>query len=127
MRTPEAIPWLSQASVAKLMKTSQPKVARIEGGDENITLSTLRKLAIALRGKIRLSIEPRELHLPALPDWWEAESRGLVSDSVWTLRGLKVAPTGVEKRAGAMWSTQQEVRLLDDGHEQAMITDGSVA
>src|SRR5437868_14297998 len=39
----------SQAFVARSMGTSQSKVARIEGGDENITIRTLKRLANALK------------------------------------------------------------------------------
>jgi DNA-binding XRE family transcriptional regulator len=40
---------LSQADLAKLMKTSQPHIARLESGREEPTLRTLRRLADSLR------------------------------------------------------------------------------
>lgn len=58
----------SQLTVATGMGTSQSKVARIEGGDENITLSTLKKLATALGGRIRFALEPTECHFPTTPN-----------------------------------------------------------
>ena len=62
---------LSQGAVAETMGTSQSAVARIEGGDENITLRTLRRLVVALRGRLRVTIEPEEAELPSWPPWWE--------------------------------------------------------
>lgn len=63
---------LSQMKLGRLMQTSQPKIARIEGGDANITVKTLAKLVEALKGRLRLSIEPAELNRPMLPPWWES-------------------------------------------------------
>jgi transcriptional regulator with XRE-family HTH domain len=76
----------SQADVARAMGTSQPKVARIEGADDNITIKTLKRLATALRGRIRFTIEPAELSFPQLPNWWEVLGSGMVSDDcTWTI------------------------------------------
>ncbi len=51
---------LSQAQVAKLLGVSQPLVARIEsGGIKNLELRTLARLAAALDGSLKISIEPR--------------------------------------------------------------------
>jgi transcriptional regulator with XRE-family HTH domain len=72
---------LSQAAVAGAMGTSQPEVARIESGDDNITLATLRKLVDALRGRLVLAIQPAEMHMPSLPEWWEAPM--FASQCVW--------------------------------------------
>ena len=52
------------------MNTSQAKVARIEGGRENVTLRTLEKAIVALEGRLGLSIAPAELISPDCPDWW---------------------------------------------------------
>jgi transcriptional regulator with XRE-family HTH domain len=76
---------MSQARVAKLVGTSQAKVARIEGANENITLQTLRRFSEALRGRIRIAVEPEELSFPSLRPWWEAVDTGLASDKVWHL------------------------------------------
>lgn len=38
----------SQARLAKMMETSQPHIARIEGGTENLHIATCRRLSIAL-------------------------------------------------------------------------------
>lgn len=67
----------SQLRVASAMGTSQSKVARIEGGDENITLKTLKRIAAALKGRLRLAIEPQEILFPRMPDWWDAISLDL--------------------------------------------------
>jgi len=80
----------SQQFVAQNMGTSQSKVARIEGGDENITLRTLRRLAGSLRGRIRISIEPAEVCLPRLDPWWEMVANGLPSNATWTSAAMFV-------------------------------------
>lgn len=79
---------LSQAAVARAMGTSQPKVARIESGDDNITLATLRKLIDALNGRLVLAIQPAEIHLPSLPHWWEAPL--FASGCVWQPAGARL-------------------------------------
>lgn len=61
---------LTQATLAKKMGTSQAKVARIEGGRENVTLRTLEKAVVALEGRLSLSVSPAELEWPKAPGWW---------------------------------------------------------
>jgi len=53
------------------MGTSQAKIARIEGGEENVTLRTVKKIADALFGRLTLTLQPADLQLPRLPQWWE--------------------------------------------------------
>lgn len=99
---------MSQARVAKRMGTSQAKMARIEGGDENITLRTLKRLAAALRGRIRFAIEPEELSLPTLPPWWEQLTHGFACEGGqrWSLELMlsRKSDTGTQQRV-AGWSS----------------------
>jgi len=48
---------LSQEQVAKKMETSQPAVARLEGGKANPSLDTLRRFAKATGTRLRISFE----------------------------------------------------------------------
>ena len=48
---------LRQADVARRMKTSQTAIARLESGQGNPSLSTLRKYAKATGTKLRLSFQ----------------------------------------------------------------------
>ena len=80
----------SQVGVARAMGTSQAKVARIEGGDENITLRTLRRLAVALKGRIRIAVEPEELYVPTLPAWRHMAETDLSAGQQWRMRGVAV-------------------------------------
>jgi len=48
---------LSQDDVAKRMKTSQPAVARLEGGRGNPSLGTLRNYAAATGTQLHISFE----------------------------------------------------------------------
>ena len=48
---------LSQAQLAKLVGTKQPAISRLERGDGNITISTLRKVADALNADLDISLK----------------------------------------------------------------------
>lgn len=95
---------LTQATLAKKMGTSQAKVARIEGGRENVTLRTLEKAVVALEGRLALSIAPAELHFPRLPSWWSmADVVG--ADSPFKLHFIHVVESGSGSlKVGAGWS-----------------------
>jgi transcriptional regulator with XRE-family HTH domain len=75
---------LKQAEVATAMTTSQSAIARIEGGDDNITLRTLKRLVIALKGRLLISIPPEEL-APAnlIRRWWLAPAQSSTSTTEW--------------------------------------------
>jgi len=62
---------VTQVDLARLAGTAQPKIARVESGDSNVTIRTISRLIDALRGRLRFSIEPSELDLPQLPVWWD--------------------------------------------------------
>jgi len=117
---------LSQSEVAIAMKTSQSKVARIEGGDDNITLKTLVKVVNALKGRLRLSIEPKELHLPRFPQWWDMVGANLHSDSAWNMKLVHVIDKGNETRAVAGFVTEHEMKLelIESGDGQDMSVEG---
>jgi transcriptional regulator with XRE-family HTH domain len=72
---------ISQAELAEAMKTSQPAIARIENGHENITLDTLQRLVTALNGRFFVCIAPEELPVHYARPWWELPSLG----TPWTL------------------------------------------
>lgn len=48
---------LTQTGLAKKIKTTQSEVARIEGGDQNITTDKLNKIAEALNKKLEISFK----------------------------------------------------------------------
>lgn len=94
---------LTQQLLAKKMGTSQAKVARIEGGRENVTLRTLEKAVVALEGRLSLSIAPAELHLPRLPAWWSmADTVG--ADFPNLLHFVRVQSGSDSRKVGAAWS-----------------------
>ena len=47
---------LTQAEVAKKIGTKQSAIARIESGDENLTIDSVQKMSEALGGKLKISI-----------------------------------------------------------------------
>ena len=52
---------LSQRDLAKLLKTSQQQISRLESpGYEGHSLSTLRRVAGALHARVRIIVEPAE-------------------------------------------------------------------
>jgi transcriptional regulator with XRE-family HTH domain len=116
----------SQAKVAKAMGTSQPKIARIEGGDENVTLATLKRLAMALRGRVALVIEPAESLLPKLPPWWEMQDCGLEAAGNWTLKIVVSREDGPTKQAAAAWTAERDLHLVH-GRAQPELNSWGVA
>jgi transcriptional regulator with XRE-family HTH domain len=80
---------MSQTRVANEMRTSQSAVARIESAQENITLSTLQRLIVALKGRLQISISPEEMQLPQLSQWWEmADTKNASSTTQWDVKAV---------------------------------------
>jgi transcriptional regulator with XRE-family HTH domain len=75
---------MSQASVARAVGTSQSAIARIESGQENITMDTLRRLVVALKGRLHVSIPPQECARNHGRPWWEANEPAV---NTWNLVG----------------------------------------
>lgn len=48
---------LTQAEVAKLMSTSQASIARLEGGNANPSIETLKKYAMATGAHLKIELE----------------------------------------------------------------------
>lgn len=48
----------SQADMAKKMQTSQPAIARLEGGRGNPSIGTLRRFAKVTGTRLRIAFEP---------------------------------------------------------------------
>jgi DNA-binding XRE family transcriptional regulator len=53
---------ISQEEIARRMHTSQPAVARLEGGKGNPSLKTLRGYANATGTRLKIIFEPRGTH-----------------------------------------------------------------
>lgn len=73
----------SQGWLAKEIKSSQSAIARIEGGDENITLDTVERIVVALNGRLQIAIPPAELSSSRRSSWWE-----LLEGPQWTLEAI---------------------------------------
>jgi transcriptional regulator with XRE-family HTH domain len=54
---------LSQADLARLLGWKQPNVARLESGDHEPTLSTLARLALALKLDFSVTVKPDKVGL----------------------------------------------------------------
>ena len=50
---------LNQVQLAKLVGTQQPAISRLERGDGNITINTLRRIADALDADLDISLKAR--------------------------------------------------------------------
>jgi len=79
---------LTQSRVGKAMKTSQSAIARIENAQENITVDTLKRIIVALKGRLYISIPPQEFSLlrDSAP-WWEL-AEFASTDNPWKLAGF---------------------------------------
>lgn len=50
---------ISQKQLAELVGIKQPAISRLERGDSNFTINTLRKVADALNADLYISLKPR--------------------------------------------------------------------
>jgi DNA-binding XRE family transcriptional regulator len=55
---------ISQEEIARRMQTSQPAIARLEGGNGNPSLKTLRRYAAATGTRLRIVFEPLGMPTP---------------------------------------------------------------
>ena len=95
------------------MGTSQPKIARIESGEENITLRTLERLCSALNGRLRLAVEPAEVHFPRIErPWWDEIFDGLAAKEEWKVAFAFVDETAGGARFAAGWTSRAKVPIL---------------
>jgi hypothetical protein len=108
------------------METSQPAIARIEGGDENITLQTLKRLIRALDGRLRLSIEPKEAGLPHWGCWWDSIVDGVLLAPNWKPEGVMLGRAGLPHRhiAGVFTATSG---TLEEAEERLLLSSGEGA
>lgn len=115
---------ISQAELAQRMGTSQAKIARIEGGEDNVTLRTIQKTAHALAGRLTLSLQPAEMALPQMPRWWEYPtgasqawgSRPPVFKSMITVQratGANIAAAWVAKSTDASFEADAPVQAFE--------------
>lgn len=105
---------MSQNALAVRVGTSQPAIARIEAGEENITENTLERMINALHGRLRVSIAPAELQLPDWPfQWWDVVNTGFCSAGAWTFQNAQSGLVGTTQHVKAIWSTQRHIGLPD--------------
>ena len=68
---------LRQADVAKAAGMSQPQIARIESGEENITWDSTERLVNAMNGRLIVAIPPADHPFPKIrTNWWQSTSSG---------------------------------------------------
>ncbi len=111
---------ISQSTLGKAIGTSQSAIARIESGQENITLDTLERYVMGLDGRLYISIHPPECTPPRTHPWWEALHRP------WNIVGVAARRTptvdqmivGLERDhiASANTNAQIGVGLLSQGN-----------
>jgi transcriptional regulator with XRE-family HTH domain len=108
----------SQKALAELVGTSQPAIARIESGQENITLDTLKRIAHALDGRIFVSIHPADHEFHAPRSWWEELDLPVNSWKVvgWLSENdghTERALIGIERPAATTDTTPLEIEPAD--------------
>jgi transcriptional regulator with XRE-family HTH domain len=77
---------MSQSKLAQAVGTSQSAVARIESGQENITIDTLGRIIGGLDARFHVSIHPPEYKPIHTRPWWEAI--GSITESPWNIIGV---------------------------------------
>ncbi|MEO8097809.1 MAG: helix-turn-helix transcriptional regulator [Acidobacteriota bacterium] len=87
---------LSQKSVAGGARTSQSAIARIESGQENLTVDTLQRIVRALDGRFFISIHPNEHYFETPAHWWIAAG---MEDQPWTYHGMITGNDGERELA----------------------------
>jgi transcriptional regulator with XRE-family HTH domain len=108
----------SQARLARAAGTSQSAIARIEGEDGNITISTLERLIAALKGRLRLFIPPEELAAPKPPNWWEIPR---TRQGGWTVTGVFIQDDGDSgKKAAVLLAQSPEEGLTASAEREQM-------
>jgi transcriptional regulator with XRE-family HTH domain len=115
---------MTQVAVGNAMGTSQSAVARIESAQENITLDTLQRLVLALKGRFQVSIHPQEYPLQQRNPWWEATNPATeTSWSIFALAGRRGVRTdqvlvGFERSHGLSVANTSVLgpRLLPEGN-----------
>jgi transcriptional regulator with XRE-family HTH domain len=85
---------LSQSKLAKELGSSQSAIARIESGQENITLDTLQRLIVALRARFHVSISPEEHSSRQTHPWWKLSG----STNPWIIVGSGSCQTSESDR-----------------------------
>jgi transcriptional regulator with XRE-family HTH domain len=102
---------LSQEELALAVGTSQPAIAQIESGQKNLTIDTLERIIVALRGRLLFATPPQERALTPLRPWWETKH---TAGDPWS------------ERCRISWTTDQTERMvigLERDHEQALSPD----
>lgn len=117
----------SQTEVAAAAGTSQAKIARIESSTENITLKTLKKVIVALGGRFKVSISPREVTIPFCPDWWDWLNVDGGS-ACWVFQEAALVDNGDAKKAAIVWTAQSDMQTFPvsslDGTITLSLTNG---
>lgn len=119
---------MSQLKLGDKIGTSQSAVARIESGQENITLDTLQRLVMGLEGRFYVSIHPPECAPLQARPWWETVASSIYPP--WNLVGVASRRTitsdqvivGLERAGIASANTNTltgAAGLLSDGNTSA--------
>lgn len=102
----------SQKKVADLAGSSQPAVARIEAGEENITVETAERFVNALDGRFDVSIAPKEMHFPRWQPWWELLSGGIGATTPYVCKGVIATDDGSTLRVLGGWMSGEQTQQL---------------
>ncbi len=116
---------MSQAELATRMGTSQAKIARIEGGEENVTLRTIKKIAEALNGRLALTLQPAEMQFLKLPNWWELPAEATVAwgSQAPVFQGMLTIQHGTGATIGARWDTTYQTASTQPSGGEALLAE----
>jgi transcriptional regulator with XRE-family HTH domain len=114
---------VSQEVLAKAIGTSQPAIARIESGEENITLGTMKKWVTQLRGRFYIATPPEELKFDRPESWWKSSAKA-TNTAGWAITdaSYRRRPDGEDVRLQV--SRNRPRTPLESTVEAILISDG---
>jgi DNA-binding XRE family transcriptional regulator len=84
----------SQEELAAAIGTSQSQIARIESGNENVTVGTIERVIKYLGGRFHVATPPLEWEMPFVRSWWHLRDTAGNHPGpfdTWQLVGMRIA------------------------------------
>ncbi|MFN8641879.1 MAG: helix-turn-helix transcriptional regulator [Candidatus Binatia bacterium] len=106
---------MSQARLAAAIGASQSQIARIESGDENVTMTTVERIVNALDGRFEVRIAPAEFKAQARTLWWE-QPTSTSTTTRWTLDVIETRETDDRREVRVTFGADIQRPTLESSH-----------